>query len=330
MNIAMNILRRIPDVGFGPDIVTWPKLVTAFAASAKTYEYNGEHHIHSALTLASSEFGNLVNPQDREMIDLLVKLWDSEAVLDKQTKTSGDDKIENPWINIIACTTPAWIAGTFPEYVISGGFTSRCVFIYAEKKDKLIAYPSKVIPKGLKDRQTALAQDLEHIATTLVGPYKLDEAAVKWGEVWYQHHYDNPPELLSNDRFGGYLARKQTHIHKLAMILAASQRDELIITADDLALAHRMVSDLEADMPMVFSKIGRTEESIQAERFIKFVHTQTEGISFEEAYHYVHIHFPKLRDFEAILYGGVRSGQLSLSSTPQGQFIRPMVPKEKL
>ena len=27
----------------------------------------------------------------------------------------------------------------------------------------------------------------------------------------------------------GYLARKQTHSHKLAMVLAASQRDELVI-----------------------------------------------------------------------------------------------------
>jgi hypothetical protein len=30
---------------------------------------------------------------------------------------------------------------------------------------------------------------------------------------------------LDDERFGGYLARKQTHIHKLAMILAAAESD---------------------------------------------------------------------------------------------------------
>ena len=50
-------------------------------------------------------------------------------------------------------------------------------------------------------------------------------------------------------RFGGYLARKQTHIHKLAMVLAASRRDELLIDEEDLALAAKMMTDLEQDMP---------------------------------------------------------------------------------
>src|SRR5271163_550913 len=64
--IAMDILRKVPEIEFGPDIVTWPALVSAFAASTKTFEYLGDHYTQSPLTLQSSEFGNLVNPQDRE------------------------------------------------------------------------------------------------------------------------------------------------------------------------------------------------------------------------------------------------------------------------
>lgn len=328
--IALDLLRRVPDIAFGPDIVTWPALVSAFEAATNSFELNGEYHTQCALTLQSSEFGNLVNPEDREMIDLLVDLWDSrQGAFKKVTKGSGNDTVENPWINLIACTTPSWIAGNFPEYVIGGGFTSRCVFVYADKKDKLVAYPYKIIPRGIKERQLALVQDLEHIATSLCGTYRLAPEAHDWGEVWYKFHNEHPPELLAQDpaRFGGYLARKQTHIHKLAMILAASRRDDLLITVDDISLAHQMVSDLEIDMPMVFSKIGRTEESVQAERFIKFIHQQTTDLTFEEAYHYVHIHFPKLRDFEAILMGAVRSGQILIVNTPEGPMIRQPPPK---
>jgi hypothetical protein len=320
--IAMNILRKVPGINFGPDVVTWPALVTAFASCGESFLVGDEYHHQCALTLESSEFGNLVNPADREQIDLLVCLWDSrQGSFKKVTKSSGSDHIENPWINMIACTTPSWIAGNFPEYIIGGGFTSRCLFIYTEVKDKLVAYPSLEIPDGMKEQQTALIQDLEHISVALSGPYKLSADAIEWGKIWYVNHYDHPPPLLNDDRFAGYIARKQTHLHKLAMVLAASCRDELVITADELILADKMISDLEKDMPKVFSKIGRTEESIQAERFINFV-KDNKQLPYADAYKYIHTHFPGASSFEDVVQGAIRSGYLELLNTTSGIMLK--------
>jgi hypothetical protein len=314
----MDILRKVPGVTFGPDIVTWPALVTAFAASTESFEVPGpdgeaEWHTQCALTLESSEFGNLVNPTDREMIDLLVTLWDSkQGGFSKVTKNSGTDKVENPWINMIACTTPSWIAGNFPEYVIGGGFTSRCLFVYTDQKDKLVAYPIFHIPAGMEALQTRLVEDLTHIAQTLIGPYKLSAEAREWGEEWYKIHYANPPKHLQDERFGGYLARKQTHLHKLGMILAASESDEMILKPEHLALANTMISDLELDMPKVFARIGRTEDSIQAERFIEFV-KKNSPCPYAKAYQYVHTAFPFVKDFEGIVAGAVRAGLIKMN-----------------
>lgn len=306
--IAMDILRKVPGVVFGPDIVTWPALVSAFAASTESFDVAGDYHTQCALTLESSEFGNLVNPTDREMIDLLVTLWDSkQGGFNKVTKNSGSDKVENPWINLIACTTPAWIAGNFPEYVIGGGFTSRCLFVYTDTKEKLVAYPIYHIPTGMKETQEKLAQDLEHIATNLVGPYQLSTDAREYGEAWYQHHYSNPPPGLQDEKFGGYLARKQTHLHKLAMILAASCRDELVIKAEDLQLANVQITDLEADMPKVFARIGRSEDSVQAERFVQFV-IKNSPTTYSAAYQFIHHSFPFCKDFEGIVIGASQAG----------------------
>jgi hypothetical protein len=322
VSIAMDILRRVPGIKFGPDVVTWPALVTAFASSAEAFEYSGEWHTQCALTLESSEFGNLVNPQDREMLDLLITLWDSKTGgFRKVTKGSGSDLVENPWINMIACTTPAWIAGNFPEYVIGGGFTSRCLFVYTDTKEKFVAYPSLAVPPDLREKQALLAADLEHISTNLVGPYLLSEDALEWGETWYKYHYTHPPDGLADDRFGGYLARKQTHVHKLAMVMAAGQRDTLVITADDLSLANTMVTELEPDMPKVFAKIGRTEESVQAERFIQFIKT-TGPVPYDEAYRYIHLHFPDFRDYEGMLNGALRAGILQLVPGTSGFAIK--------
>jgi hypothetical protein len=314
--ISLNLLRKIPGIQFGPDVVTWPALVTAFAQSNKQFIYNGEYLTQCALTLESSEFGNLLNPQDREMVDLLVTLWDSkQGGFTKVTKTSGNDVVENPWINLIACTTPSWIAGNFPEYMIGGGFTSRCLFVYTERKEKLVAYPSLHIPSGIKEVEKLLVEDLEHIAENLVGSYVLTQDAITWGTEWYESHYKNPNETLNDDRFSGYLARKQTHIHKLAMVLSASQRDEMTVTADDLALANKMITDLEVDMPKVFSRIGRTEESIQAERFVSIIHRYGK-LPYSDAYRLVHLHFPNMRDFEGILNGAIRAGLIRQVQDP--------------
>jgi hypothetical protein len=309
--ISMDLLRKVPGINFGPDVVTWPALVSAFAACGESFQWNDEWHSQCALTLESSEFGNLVNPQDREMIDLLVTLWDSkQGAFKKVTKASGNDSVENPWINMIACTTPAWIAGNFPEYVIGGGFTSRCLFVYCDTKHQRVPYPDEKAPVGFYETREKLVQDLEHISTALAGPYALSTEARIWGHQWYNRHYDNPPDGLRDERFGGYLARKQTHLHKLSMILAASRRDEMVIEVEDLAIANKMISDLEDSMPKVFSKIGRSTESVQAERFLDFV-KRSGTLNYIDAYRHVHLHFTQIRDFEGMVAGAVRAGLIS-------------------
>ena len=61
---------------------------------------------------------------------------------------------------------------------------------------------------------------------------------------------------MITERYGGYIARKQTHIHKLAMVLAAAQRNELKITEEDLIVADNMMTGLEPAMQEVFKSIG--------------------------------------------------------------------------
>jgi len=261
--VGMNLLKDVPGITFGPDVVTWQKLIEDMGKSKELVlnPQTGEYLPMSCVTLSASEFGALLNPTDRDMVDVLVSLWDGQpGAFKKSTKTSGNDVIENPWINIIACTTPAWIAGNFPEYMIGGGFTSRCIFVYASKKRQYVAYPADHVPPGFGQLRADLVHDLELIST-MVGEYEIDDEAKAWGENWYANHWGSKHKNLPPEQFGGYLARKQTHIHKLAIILAASESDHLVIYPRHLEMASEMVDALEDDMPYVFDKIGRTQQT---------------------------------------------------------------------
>lgn len=271
MGIGMKLLRQIEDVQFGPDSITWQALIQYMSRATKLVEMpDGTFHPMSCITIASSEFGTLLNPQDKELVDVMTSLWDGQiSPFEKATKTQGNDKILNPWINIIAATTPAWISGNFPEYMIGGGFTSRCVLVYGEKKRKLVAYPGDNIPANFKEQEKKLVHDLE-IISMLKGEFKLSREAKLWGEAWYKAHYEQAHSHMANS-LDGYLSRKQTHIHKLAMVISASQRDDLIVSKEDLEAAASLITSLERDMHRVFGRISKTPASQNAVDIVEVI-----------------------------------------------------------
>ena len=307
-NVGMNLLREIPDIRFGPDVITWQALITSLAKSTESVpdpRHSGEFFPMSCVTFCSDELGNLLNPHDRDLIDALVTLWDGKrGEFLKETKTSGSDRVENPWVNIIGCTTPAWISGNFPEYMIGGGFTSRCVFIYADRKRQLVAYPDGNVPTSFDDARAKLIHDLE-IISTMFGQFELAHDARKWGEQWYARHWANPPIHLTGDQFGGYLARKQTHLHKLSMILAAAQSNELIVRTDHLQAAEEMINVIEQDMPKVFSRIGQSIVTRGTFEIIQVVE-KTPGITTQDLFKML-FRTLSYKDFSEALAGALNS-----------------------
>lgn len=321
-SVGMNLLKEINGIKFGPDVVTWQKLIEDMARSTEMVldPTTGEYIPMSCLTISAGEFGTLLDPTDREMIDVLVSLWDGQkGVFQKSTKTSGSDAIENPWINIIACTTPAWIAGNFPEYMIGGGFTSRCIFVYAGKKRQFVAYPADVVPPEFDKFRDDLIHDLE-IISTLVGEYHLSPEAKEWGEQWYYNHWSSKHKNLPPEQFGGYLARKQTHIHKLAMVIAAAQSDELIIHRKHLEFAAEMVDALEYDMPYVFDKIGRTQSTQVLNDLVEIVNSY-HLISVRDLYRNLSRKCT-WEDFQKILTSAVNAGFVTVEQHESSLIVK--------
>lgn len=266
ISMGMSLLKKVPGIKFGPESMTWQALAKDFSDAIEYLEY---HPIPgkpdklriamSSLTIPISELGMFLRTDDKQLEAFLIRMWEGqEETFDHKTKSSGNIDIKNPWLNIIAATTPTWLRENFPEGMIGGGLTSRIVFVYGDKKRALIPYPDEVIPAAeyglLRDK---LVEDLIEISK-LSGPITLSQFAREWGRHWYSDHNDPNlrPQHLSSDRYDGYLARKQTHLHKFATILSAAKRNTGVIEEEDLREAEAIITSTERDMIRVFDSIG--------------------------------------------------------------------------
>lgn len=324
IGVGISLLREIEGVHFGPNSMTWQALTIALEESMTTFEHEGNFFPMSPLTISISELGTFLKPKETELIDFLVHMWDGQKHTYQHRTKTGEKPITtilNPWMNIIGCTTPAWLRSNFPSYMIEGGLTSRVIFVYGNKKRQLVAYPSEHINRKEYDEQRAnLIADLQAISS-LTGEYRLTNEATSWGRDWYETHWANVAIELRSDKFQGYLARKQTHMHKIAIVLAASQRNELIITKEDLELALRLLSTLEVDMHRIFETIGMTDNGRNNMEILAVLRaTDEKAISYTALWTLL-MNKMERKTFLSAVEGMISGGKLKQVSSPEGMML---------
>lgn len=309
IGVGQEFLRSVDGIHFGPDSATWQGITDAFLESTEIFSLpSGENFQSSSITVAASELGTFLDPRNREMVDVLVDLWDGRDVpWKRRTKHEGASEIPHPWLNFIGATTPGWLAENFPEYAVRGGFTSRTVFIFANHKRHFIAYPGRQIDKSDTKLRYQLMADLQILAK-LAGPFELTEDAFQWGTDWYESHWAaRPSGLGSNDRLSGYLARKQTHLHKAAMIMSAARSDDLKITQGDLEIALVAIEAIEKEMLTVFDNVTDDPRVKNAQVILSAVKAHPQGIALRALWRLMISNMSKW-EFDNALAGAVSAG----------------------
>jgi hypothetical protein len=335
ISMGMNLLAQVQGVKFGPESMTWQKLARSLADAIEYVEFTDLHGTKdriamSCLTIPIGELGTFVQYENDQLLSFLIRMWDGQRDRFRhETVGSGTIEIDNPWLNLIGATTPSWLRSNFPEQMISGGLTSRIVFVYGDKKRALIPYPDTIIPDAeYKQLRADLISDLVEVGK-LSGPYRLSSFARDWGEAWYRDH-NNPdlrPQHLASDRFGGYLARKQTHLHKFAIILAAAKRSQLIVEEDDLIEADDIITSNEQDMIRVFDTIGTVHQSDHINEIVSIVKYHgfmtTKGLWARSMLHMT------LKEFEEAVKAAIHGKMLEVATAHGAQgVVIPGVPQK--
>ena len=226
------------------------------------------------LNVFASELGVLFTQQAADLIDPLVDMWDGKPSLRHRTRGAGKMEIPRPYLNLLACTTPSWLANNANLYAIDGGFFSRTVFVYAEEKEKLIAYPEAA--QDSEAMKADLCHDLSLIGE-LKGEFTMTEDARRYGEVWYSALYKDPPEHLKGELFQGYRSRRQNHLHKTAMVVSASVRADMVIDIDEMMEADDLLTSFEKDLAIVYQSVSVNKDTKNYQRIKKDVFAAGNG-----------------------------------------------------
>ena len=220
-------------------------------------------------TLFSTELRVLVTASDW-MLEFMCECWDRNAY-DYDTKNMGSSIIKNMCTSLIGGTVPDYIRGMEKDVdaSVAGGFSSRCLFIFEDKKSKDLpfAQPIEDNPKSL-DLYNKLKEDLDYISRNMRGEYKMIPDA----KIAFSNFYPSiAPEPADSDAMLNFKGRMKSHIFKTAMVLAAGRKDDLILEGVDMRVAIQLISNVQRKLDRVFRGAGNSRLAETSARVISCV-----------------------------------------------------------
>ena len=179
--------------------------------------------------LYASELGVFMSKsaQMSGLTDILMDIYDCQAEWRNRTKTSGVDFLYNLAPSLISATTPDWINGNVTGSLFNQGLVGRTIFVYSDRAQTRIAHP--VMDDSKREIEQKLIAKLQRISY-LYGQFVWTPTAYRFFEEWY----NDRAEPTDDSGESGFWGREHEHVLKLAMVMAAVDRERLCLYKSDI------------------------------------------------------------------------------------------------
>lgn len=280
---------------------------------------------HNCL-LFSSEIRVLLGASDW-MLEFLEEAW-SKTTYEYQTKNKGNVAIDNMCCSLLAASVPDFLRNVNREahMVITGGFSSRCLFIYAENPSKDLPFPEP-LKKNLKSKALYdnLILDLQEIGT-LRGEFVIDTGARLRFEAFLRLNRaassKDDSEAVANFR-----ARIKAHVLKLAMIFSVSRDNTLHISEMDMINAIAEIQKILASLSKLFRGAGEGMDAAVTARVQDFIEKYGR-VSKKEIFRALHRHLNSPEALDRILCVLETVGYCTVVNSNKTTFYQPVVAKK--
>ena len=188
---------------------------------------------------------------------LLTDLYDCpESRKSSGTVGSGPLEIKSAYISFLAASTPAWLLQSVNPNVVEGGFTSRCLFIFAKSRKKKIAWPSG--EKATDDHLLTQLQELRAESIKIGGKIALTKAAIASFTFWY-----NRRPTFADPFRESFQSREDAHVLRFAAFLCINDR-RWVIDKTDIHRACKIVAHIREQAAALFELGGEQSEIVIA------------------------------------------------------------------
>lgn len=283
ISYAMSLLSNLTEVNISADAITKEALVQDLEkSSVDDLMPDGTAFKHSSLCIFSKEFETFLGQkkENTKMLVLLTDLFDcQELPWIYRTKGSGTNTVPSVFLNMLAATTPDSLASSLPSTAVGGGLTSRILFIWAEGKKKKVPRPTETEEE--REIKEMLLKDL-FVISRIAGQYAMSSTCIKEWDKWYNGYEENNPNRLCKDpSFNGWYSRKPMYILKIAMLVAASRSNKLLVEWDHMQQAMNELAEVESGMGFAFKAIGKSLVTGETDTIMQIV--KARGVIDEKA-----------------------------------------------
>lgn len=227
------------------------------------------HDLHLQWKKTNVASGYLINDEittllgdskkDSGLLGAITELYGCADIWSYGTLKRDKDVLRSVCFNILGGTAPEWLRAGLPAFAVQGGFVGRLIFVYQPGFSKRVAFPD------LSPKQILLKDDLIHdlkLISKIKGEYSYTDGGRAWFKYWYEKVMDKT--VRTDFGLSGYYGRKGDTVLKMGMVVAASTRDDLIITEDDLIDGLHLLEDNEENLVTTMKMIQSSEVGEQS------------------------------------------------------------------
>jgi len=197
------------------------------------------------------------------------------------------------FVSFLSASTPSWLAKSVNPNVVEGGFTSRVIFVHAERRKQQVAWPVEgageiASPTELANMMLYMHKNAQAVAERHEG-INLTEPALKWYKQWYNSRAEHRDTFRAT-----FEAREDEHVLRLAGVLAAND-DGWMIEKMHLQAATRVIIEVKERGARIFEGMMQSDSLVRGVERMRevFLMTGTDTLTQTQLYFKLRSYFDK-------------------------------------
>lgn len=224
---------------------------------------------YTKASIYSDEFVNLVQVGGDPLgwVQILTEIYNPQPTFDAATISRGSVNLPYPYITLLGCMTPELTRSLINENALSGGFSRRTIYIFANRNSKPV--PEPIITPEQIEAEKLLIEHGRRIQS-LTGRFEFSDAGKKLYNTWYAQNFEELENATSAAQ-QNFLQSKSVQVIKVAMLSRLALSDQLVLDEEEVQLAIALVTESQKHIDTIFSGVGRNPHAATMSGIQQFI-----------------------------------------------------------